>query len=106
MVGQASRNLHLNICFNNKIRANNKQKTTKLEPIIIILLHFIYPCICSIKNVIKILLLARVSMEVEVKMLKIVPEGRRLIGVAVKNEKELGLVARKALEYIKSFKYE
>ena len=45
-------------------------------------------------------------MEDEVKMLKIVPEGRRLIGVAVKNEKELGLVARKALEYIKSFKYE
>ena len=42
----------------------------------------------------------------EVKMLKIVPEGRRLIGVAVKNEKELGPVARKAPEYIRSFKYE
>ena len=45
-------------------------------------------------------------MEVEVKILKIVPEGRRLIGVAVKNEKELGPVARKATEYIRSFKYE
>ena len=32
-----------------------KQKTTKLEPIIIILLHFIYPWICSIKKAIKIL---------------------------------------------------
>ena len=46
------------------------------------------------------------GMEDEVKMLKIVPEGKRLIGVAVKNEKELKPVARKALEYIKSFKYE
>ena len=45
-------------------------------------------------------------MEVEVKMLKIVPEGRRLIGVAVKNEKELKPAARKAPEYIRSFKYE
>ena len=45
-------------------------------------------------------------MEDEVKMLKIVPEGRRLIGVAVKNEKELGPVERKAPEYIGSFKYE
>ena len=46
------------------------------------------------------------GMEDEVKMLKIVPEGRRLIGVAVKNEKEPGPVARKAPEYIRSFKYE
>ena len=46
------------------------------------------------------------GMEDEVKMLKIVPEGKRLIGVAVKNEKELKPAARKALEYIKSFKYE
>ena len=45
-------------------------------------------------------------MEDEVKMLKIVPEGRRLIGVAVKNEKELKPAARKAPEYIGSFKYE
>ena len=46
------------------------------------------------------------GMEDEVKMLKIVPEGKRLIGVAVKNEKELKPAARKAPEYIRSFKYE
>ena len=42
----------------------------------------------------------------EVKIFKIVPEGKRLIGVAVENEKELKPAVRKALEYIKSFKYE
>ena len=46
------------------------------------------------------------GMEDEVKILKNVPEGRRLIGVAVKNEKELKPAFRKALEYIKSFIYE
>ena len=46
------------------------------------------------------------GMHDEVKMLKIAPEGRRLIGVAVKNEKEPGPAARKAPEYIRSFKYE
>lgn len=46
------------------------------------------------------------GMEDEVKILKIVPEERRLMGVALKNKKELKPSARKALEYIKSFNYE
>lgn len=37
------------------------------------------------------------GMEDEVKILKIVPEERRLMGVALKNEKELKAAFRKAL---------
>ena len=37
------------------------------------------------------------GMEDEVKILKIVPEGRCLIGVALKNKKELKAAFRKAL---------
>ena len=62
-----------------------------------------------LKNGFDLALMPRITMygmEDEVKILKNVPEGRRLIGVAVKNEKELKPAFRKALEYIKSFIYE
>ncbi|MGM9941447.1 MAG: LysR family transcriptional regulator [Bulleidia sp.] len=46
------------------------------------------------------------GMENEVKMLRIMPEERRLIGVTVKDEKELSPVVRKAYEYIRDYTYE
>ena len=45
------------------------------------------------------------GMENEVKMLRIKPEGRRLIGVSVVDESRLQPAVKKAFEYIKNYKY-
>ena len=45
------------------------------------------------------------GMENEVKMLRIKPEGRRLIGVSVLDESRLQPAVKKAFEYIKNYKY-
>ena len=46
------------------------------------------------------------GMEQEVKMLKILPEGNRLIGVSVRDEQELAPAVKKAFEYIRDYGYE
>ena len=51
-------------------------------------------------------LLTMKGMEDEVKMLKIIPECEREIGVSVLNDKQLSPAVKKAFEYIKSFEYE
>ncbi|MGN1406566.1 MAG: LysR family transcriptional regulator [Erysipelotrichaceae bacterium] len=51
-------------------------------------------------------LLTMKGMENEVKMLKIIPECEREIGVSVLNDKQLSPAVKKAFEYIRSFKYE
>lgn len=50
-------------------------------------------------------LLTMKGMEDEVKMLKIIPESEREIGVSVLNDSQLSPAVKKAFEYIKSFKY-
>lgn len=50
-------------------------------------------------------LLTMKGMEDEVKMLKIIPECEREIGVSVLNDSQLSPAVKKAFEYIKSFKY-
>ena len=46
------------------------------------------------------------GMEQEVKMLKILPEGNRLIGVSVRDEQELAPAVKKVFEYIRDYRYE